>query len=435
MKIAVDGFALGFAQGTGITRYAFELSKALAERHQVSLVYGLDRVGRIPDLQWPRFIQSLMVRGEAGPSDIWRWGPYSARYLVNYLLGHPIRAKQVPVDARIDASALAGRLPPVAKLYNVPLVYRSAQAYSYLFGHPLRLALDDQVDIWHLTLPMPIKVAGAKCVVTAHDIIPIVLPHSTGLNLRHYRRMIWNSFRSADMIFADSEHTKRDLLSHFNLPEHKIFVTYLSVDIPQEVMAAKDDAIAGFLRKAFGLNYREYFLFYGAIQPRKNLQRIIEAICAAKTRMPIVIAGGRGWLDHDVQAIIERARGHAAGRRNIIRLEHLPYPQLMHLLKGARGLVFPSLYEGFGIPVLEAMLMGCPVITSKSSSLPEVGGDAVLYADPLDVSDIARAIDALAADDELCAKLIERGRKQAARFSKERHVAKLEEGYRLAREA
>jgi glycosyltransferase involved in cell wall biosynthesis len=105
------------------------------------------------------------------------------------------------------------------------------------------------------------------------------------------------------------------------------------------------------------------------------------------------------------------------------------------LLKGARGLVFPSLYEGFGIPVLEAMLMGCPVITSKSSSLPEVGGDAVLYADPLDVSDIARAIDALATDDELCAELIERGKRQAARFSKERHIAKLEEGYRLARES
>jgi glycosyltransferase involved in cell wall biosynthesis len=432
MKIAVDGFALGFAQGTGVTRYAFELSKALAERHRVSLVYGLDRIGRVPDLEWPRFVQSLMVRGEAGPRELWRWGPYCARYFANYLLGRPIRAKQVLVDERIDTSSLAGRLPAFEKLYNVPSVYRSAQAYSYLFSHPLQLALNEKVDIWHSTLPMPIKVAGAKWVTTAHDIIPIVLPHSTGLNLRHYRRVIWNAFRAADMIFADSEHTKRDLLSHFKIPDDKIFVTYLSVDIPQEVMAAKDEEIAGFLRKAFGLSYGRYFLFYGAIQPRKNLDRIIEAVCAAKSAMPIVIAGSRGWLDQGVRAIIERARGHAAGRRNIVQLEHLPYAQLMYLLKGARSLVFPSLYEGFGIPILEAMLMGCPVIASKSTSLPEVGGDAVLYVDPLNVNDIARAIDALASDDELRAELIQRGATQAARFSRERHVAKLEEGYRRA---
>jgi glycosyltransferase involved in cell wall biosynthesis len=435
MKIAIDGFALGFSQGTGVTRYALELSKVLAERHQVFPVYGLNRIGRISDLRWPRFIQSLMVRGEADSHDFRRWAFYCARYSIPYLLGVPIRAEPVVVDERIDIASLVGRLPPFAKLYNLPSIYRSAQAYSYLFGHPLRLALDEKVDIWHLTLPMPVKVTGAKCVVTAHDLIPIMLPHSTAVNLRHYRRMIWHSFRCADMIFADSEHTKRDLLSYFDIPERKIFVTYLSVEVPQEVVAAKREEVARFLHKAFGLTYGKYFVFYGAVQPKKNVQRIIEAACAAETSMPIVIAGSRGWLEHDVKVLVDQIREHQDGRRNVIRLDYLPYTQLMYLLKGARGLVFPSLYEGFGIPVLEAMLMGCPVITAKSTSLTEVGGDAVLYTDPLDVRDIARAIDALASDEELGAELARRGKVQAARFSKDRHLARLEEGYRLALEA
>jgi glycosyltransferase involved in cell wall biosynthesis len=432
MKIAIDGFALGFSRGTGVTRYALELCKTLSERHQVFPVYGLNRVGRIPDLHWPKFVQSLMVRGESESGEVWRWGLYCALYSVCYMLGRPIRAKRVHPDERIDTSSLFGRLPAFEGVYNIPSIYRSVQAYSYLFNHSLRLALDQKFDIWHLTLPMPIKVVGAKTVVTAHDIIPIVLPHSTAVNLRHYRRMIAHSFRSADMIFAVSEHTKKDLLAHFDIPEHKIFVTYQSVDIPQKLIAAKRDEVAGFLYKAFGLSYGGYFLFYGAIEPKKNVIRIIEAICSAQTSMPVVIAGRAGWLDKDVSALIARLQGQAGGNRNVVRLDYLPYDQLMYLLKGARGLIFPSLYEGFGIPLLEAMLMDCPVITSRSTSLTEVCGDAALYVDPVDAKDIAQAIDALAADDDLSTDLVRRGRTQAARFSKERHIAKLEEGYRQA---
>jgi glycosyltransferase involved in cell wall biosynthesis len=173
-------------------------------------------------------------------------------------------------------------------------------------------------------------------------------------------------------------------------------------------------------------------LFYGAIEPKKNVMRIIEAICSAQTSMPVVIAGRAGWLDKDVSALIARLQGQAGGNRNVVRLDYLPYDQLMYLLKGARGLIFPSLYEGFGIPLLEAMVMDCPVITSRSTSLTEVCGDAALYVDPVDAKDIAQAIDALAADDDLSTDLVRRGRTQAARFSKERHIAKLEEGYRLA---
>jgi len=152
--------------------------------------------------------------------------------------------------------------------------------------------------------------------------------------------------------------------------------------------------------------------------------------------MPIVIAGKSGWLDADVAALIERLRSETKGKRRVVvRIDYLPFERLMLLLKGARGLVFPSLYEGFGIPLLEAMLMGCPVITSKGTSLPEVCGDAALFVDPLNVKDISEAIDALASNDDLAAELVRRGKAQAARFSRECYASRLEEGYRLALDA
>jgi glycosyltransferase involved in cell wall biosynthesis len=107
----------------------------------------------------------------------------------------------------------------------------------------------------------------------------------------------------------------------------------------------------------------------------------------------------------------------------------------MFLLMGARALIFPSLYEGFGIPALEAMVMGCPVITSKATAMREVCGDAALYVDPLDTKDIAAAIDALATDDLLGGNLIERGKRQAVGFSSDRYAEKLEQGYQLALKA
>lgn len=435
MKIAMDGFALSFARGTGVTRYALELSKALAKRHQVFPVYGLNGVGRTAELRWPRFVQSLVLHGEAHAADMRRWGPYAGLYLTSYLLGQPIRPRPVDVDDRIDTSSISKLLPAFTKIYNAPAIYRSAQAYSYVFGRPLRIALKEKVDIWHLTLPIPVKAVGAKCVVTAHDLIHFMLPHSTDVNLRHYRRIVRNTFKFADMIFAISEHTKKDLLSYLDIPEHKIFVTYESVDIPARLIEAERQEVASFLRKSFGLEFGKYFLFYGAIEPKKNVMGIIDAMCAAQTDLPVVIVGRDGWLHADVSARIAQLHQRKKGRRNLVRIDYLPYDQLMLVLKGARSLVFPSLYEGFGIPPLEAMTMGCPVITSRSGAMREVCGDAALYVDPLNAREIAAAIDVLAADDNLAKQLIERGKRQAASFSNDRYLVKLDEGYRLALKA
>lgn len=434
MKIAIDGFNLGFAQGTGIATYARELSKILAANdHEIYTCYGLNGVGQDPELAWARFIQSLTIRGESSRHDVSKWMWYSGKYLYKHLLGQPIQAMPISINPDVDVSALKERLP-ASELLNIPSVFRVSQSYSFILNRPLAISFprDKQIDIFHATCPLPITMKNVVNVVTFHDIIPLVLPQSTEVNLRHYQQILKLSMKRSDLIFTVSEHSRSDLISYFNIPEDKVFVTYQAVDIPARYRDLDDESVSLFLERNFGLKYNEYFLFFGAVEPKKNIARIIEAMSIAKTDYPIVIVGKDGWLYDDVKRLIAQLHTRAEGKGRFRRIEYVPFRQLMYLLKGACGLVFPSLYEGFGLPVLEAMTMKCPVITSNVSSLPEVGGDAVLYVNPLDVGEIAAAIDRLASDNALRTELIARGLKQAEKFSPANHLLRLEKGYQLA---
>ncbi len=161
---------------------------------------------------------------------------------------------------------------------------------------------------------------------------------------------------------------------------------------------------------------RGYYLFFGALEPKKNLARLLEAHLASGSKHPLVIVGAPGWgSDRDV-ALLKQLAALDENKR-IKWLGYLPRQTLATVIAGARAVVFPSLYEGFGLPVLEAMALGTPAITSNTSSLPEVAGDAALLVDPLDVRSIARAIRSLDDDDGAVANLSQRGLVQADRFS------------------
>ena len=170
---------------------------------------------------------------------------------------------------------------------------------------------------------------------------------------------------------------------------------------------------------------REYYVFVGAIEPKKNIGRLVDAYAASGSPHPLLIIGDLGWMyDRDVHTIdaerfysqVQR-NGRLVVERSVRRIPYLPLSQLVSLVRGARGLLFPSLYEGFGLPVLEAMMLGTPVITSNISSLPEIADDAALLVDPYDVDEIANAIRAFDRDSDLRTELSERGLKRAAFFS------------------
>jgi glycosyltransferase involved in cell wall biosynthesis len=162
-------------------------------------------------------------------------------------------------------------------------------------------------------------------------------------------------------------------------------------------------------------------LFYGALEPKKNVRRLIEAYLISGVELPLVVVTGGGWQNEAELRLLDRQCDGEAGRRvssgHIHRLDYVSRSNLVTLIRGARALVFPSLYEGFGLPVLEAMTLGTPVVASRESSLPEIAGDAALLVDPYDTDQIARAIATIVDDADLRGELSRRGPPQAAKFS------------------
>jgi glycosyltransferase involved in cell wall biosynthesis len=162
-----------------------------------------------------------------------------------------------------------------------------------------------------------------------------------------------------------------------------------------------------------------YLLAVGTIEPRKNLKRVIQAFLVLKRHRKnladrLLIVGTKGWGYDDTVELMQRHTD------SVQFLGYVSDHELQNLYRKAKGLIYPSIYEGFGLPVLEAMASGCPVVTSDRSSLPEIGGDAVLYVNPHDILQIAAAMEKLLTDDGLRRTLAERGLARASRFSWER---------------
>ena len=168
----------------------------------------------------------------------------------------------------------------------------------------------------------------------------------------------------------------------------------------------------------FDLAPQGYFLYFGAIEPKKNVGRLIEAYLASEVTTPLIIVGGRSWRsENELRLLGTPGSQILSGAARIRKLDYLPRRMLDVLVAGARGVLFPSLYEGFGLPVVEALARGVPTMTSTAGSLPEVAGGAALLVDPYDIAAIAAAIRALDTDADLRATLSAAGPAQAARFS------------------
>ncbi|MGE0702253.1 MAG: glycosyltransferase family 4 protein, partial [Hyphomicrobiaceae bacterium] len=229
------------------------------------------------------------------------------------------------------------------------------------------------------------------------------------------------------------EHSRRDILALIGIPERRITTTSQSVHIPPALLAGSRDELAADLESYFELQPGGYFLVVGAIEPKTNLSRLVDAFASAGCRRPLLVVGAPAWqYERDLEKMGEERfltyvikDGVIAPRRRVKRLAYLPFPRLVALMRGARAVLFPSLYEGFGLPVLEAMVAGAPVMTSNVSSLPEVAGDAALLVDPHDVDAIAAGIRRLDSDDDLCADLSARGLERAKLFSPARYKERL----------
>jgi glycosyltransferase involved in cell wall biosynthesis len=252
---------------------------------------------------------------------------------------------------------------------------------------------------------LPILFPG-RAVVTVHDLGFRYFPQAHPTFSRWY--LDWTtrySARRAQTVLADSRATADDLTNFYGISPDKMRVVYPGVDAPPigDVQAA---------RRKYNLPER-YFLFIGTLQPRKNIARIVQAYARWKAAHPndsagLVLAGGKGWLYDE---------SWTAGVNGVVMPGYIDDADKGALYAGALALVFPTLYEGFGFPVLEAMLCGAPVICSNTSSLPELSGDAALLVDPLDVDAITDAMSRLSDDETLRQSLCEKGYGQALMFT------------------
>lgn len=413
---------LGLAAGTGIATYARALARAAGRLGHRPL--GLFDVERTLDRRRPA-LSEILAFDAIDPDRVPSFAELALRYLrypFNALGG--FRPVEIPTSGLVIGPATSS-LRDFEKVYGVTRLVESAIAHFRLYGRSAEIRLPNPPDIFHATHPIPLAVRGVPNIVTIHDLVPLRLPFATQDDKRLFYRLVHHLARTADHIVTVSEHSRRDIIDVLGVDERRVTNTYQAVDVPPEIVEMGTDALAEKLRLLFGLEPGSYYLFCGAIEPKKNVARLLDAYAASGTRRPLILAGSRGWQNRAELRRIASDRfrawrldaGTVRPERQVRRFDYLPRDQLLLLMRGARALLFPSIYEGFGLPVAEAMALGTPVLTSNVSSLPEVAGDAALLVDPYSVDAIARGIARLDADDALCAELVEPGRVQAGRFS------------------
>ena len=283
----------------------------------------------------------------------------------------------------------------------------------------------DKPDV--LWMPMHniplIRRKGMKTVVTIHDLAFKYFPETfTRKDLFKINLLTKLAVAYADKIITISESSKKDILKFYpNIKSEKIKVIHHGFDATvfnRERNLQKEEEI----KNKFSIS-GPYIAYIGAIQPRKNLEMLVEAFEKVKKELPnlkLVLAGEKAWLSDGIFKKIEKS----AHKSDIICPGKINFQDLGHLLRGARAFVFPSLYEGFGIPVLEAFASKVPVICADNSSLPEVGGEAVIYFDGKSAGDLAEKIEKILSDDNLRNTQIAKGLEQIKKFSWEKCAQK-----------
>ncbi len=303
--------------------------------------------------------------------------------------------------------------------------WRLSALLAHFLGIPQDRMFPD-TDLFHATDHLLPRLSRVKTVFTLHDLIFRLYPEThKPLNRWFLTLMMPRFLRAADAVITVSMHTAKDAIRFYGLDEAKIHVIYEGVNA--SFRPASNEAIAR-VRHTHGLPER-FILSLGTIEPRKNLTALLEAYRRLRgegSEVGLVVAGKKGWLYGD---FFRRLRDLGL-EDEVLFTGFVPEVDLPALYSAAELFVFPSLYEGFGLPVLEAMACGAAVVASNASSLPEVSGEAVLSVDPTSVADLAKAMKTVLESDELCNELRRKGPAQASRFSWERAARETMEVYR-----
>ena len=302
-----------------------------------------------------------------------------------------------------------------------PRQLRFSQRHLDILWHRLGIPipanlLTGPIDIFHspdFVLP---PVRKTRTLLTVHDLAFLLHPECADAGLREYlEKAVPRSVRRADFVVADSENTRNDVICLLGAAPERVEVVPGGVD--PAFRPVEDEARLVALRDKLGVGEAPFILAVGVIEPRKNHGLLFEAFRLLRDRRKLphrlVVVGRRGWLWEDIVEQAERS----PYRDEILFVGYVPEADLAAMYSAAEVFAFPSLYEGFGLPPLEAMACGTPVVVSKSSSLPEVVADAGLQVDPHDADGLAAALELLILDESLRSDLRRRGLERAALFT------------------
>lgn len=311
-------------------------------------------------------------------------------------------------------------LPDSAEVIS-PKTFFSQYFRSYWRLHQVaKLLSENNINIFHglsHALPYGIEKTGIPSVVTIHDLIFMRFPEFyKRIDRKMYRSIYLSSCQRATKIIAISEQTKADLITYFGIEPSKIEVLYQSCDT--RFYNRVGEELKSSVRLKLNLP-EKFILSVGTIEQRKNQLAILKAVAKEKLDIMVVILGKPTDYINELNQFINES----GIQKQVLFLQNTTTEELQTIYQMAEVMVYPSFFEGFGLPVLEAQASGCPVITSNVSSLPEAGGDGALYINPGDAAEIGQALSNLLSDQQFRNELIQKGSVNAELFS-EKHVAK-----------
>ncbi len=324
-----------------------------------------------------------------------------------------------PADRELVQS-LGANLRPVAE-----------PARPYSMAEQVRVPLSLKrvgADLFHATHYVLPPLTRRRSIVTIHDCIHLMFPEYLPNRLAHgyAKAFLWSATQQADRILTVSEASKRDILRLFDVPAEKVAVIYNAIDERFSVTPTEEQVDR--VRQRYQLE-QDFVLYVGNVKPHKNVERLIHAFAqvrqAGLDQLKLLVIGDEITRYTRLRRAVHRCKLHG----HVRFLGHLPTETLSILYRLAGVFVFPSLYEGFGLPPLEAMASGTPVVTSNISSLPEIVGDAAILVDPHDTTSIANGIQLALTDQPLREKLRRRGLERARQYSWEQSVRRVREIY------